>query len=282
MRTIQPQDFRIDYLDGFRIFRVSDILSGKNMKEELHRHDFYFILLLTSGVGTQEIDFVVQSVTGDSLIIMRPGQVHRFELKAGCEGYWVAFNKDFQMLTMATGKALLRQAASRNFYKLNKESVEVLGKILQTMLEEYTSKKHGFEFVVKASLEIFLIQFLRYLENARDVSLKVNHYHQEKLQEFLALLESNIGEIKQSAAYADMLNLSPFQLNSITKKLLGKTVTDLIEDQILLEAKRCLLGTTDQVSDIAAQLGYLDASYFIRFFKKRMGVTPEAFRKNFA
>jgi AraC family transcriptional activator of pobA len=109
-----------------------------------------------------------------------------------------------------------------------------------------------------------------------------NHqYPQEKLKEFMDLLETNIGTTKQAAAYADMLSLSLFQLNSITKSLVGKTVAALIEDQILLEAKRHLLGTPNQVSQIAFQLGYEDVSYFIRFFRKRMGITPDAFRKNF-
>ena len=108
-----------------------------------------------------------------------------------------------------------------------------------------------------------------------------NQYPQEKLQEFMDLLEANISTTKQAAAYADLLSLSVFQLNSITKSLAGKTVAALIEVQILLEAKRHLIGTSNQVTQIAFQLGYEDVSYFIRFFKKKMGVTPEGFRKNF-
>ena len=62
---------------------------------------------------------------------------------------------------------------------------------------------------------------------------------------------------------------------------MGKTVSALINEQIILEAKRYLLATSGQVKDIADQLGYEDVSYFIRFFKKQTGYSPEAFRKNF-
>jgi AraC family transcriptional regulator, transcriptional activator of pobA len=61
----------------------------------------------------------------------------------------------------------------------------------------------------------------------------------------------------------------------------GKTVAQLIDEQIILEAKRYLLATPNQVKDIAWDLGYEDVSYFIRFFKKHTGLTPDAFRKNF-
>lgn len=278
IRSILP--LKTSELDSFRIFSISEILSGEDLNQELHRHDFYFILVLTKGIGIHEIDFNEYPITDNSISIMRPGQVHLFELKVGSEGYWLAFNKKFQLLS-SVSNALLRKAASQNFYKLDAKRIDSLCTILQTVLEEYTHKQEGFEAIIKASLEIFLIRFLRYRQEYHGASVEKNQYQQEKLQEFLDLLETNISTNKQAAAYADMVNLSPFQLNSITKSLLGKTVTALIEDQILLEARRYLLGTDNQVAQIAFQLGYEDVSYFIRFFKKKMGVTPEVFRKNF-
>lgn len=249
------------------------------MIQDLHRHDFYFILVLTKGFGVHEIDFVNHPIIDNSIFIMRPAQVHRFELKVGSEGYWLAFNKDFLLLSSATSNALLRKAASRNFYKLNEKDIGSLCPTLQTILEEYQSKQAGFELIIKAGIEIFLTRFLR-LQKKDDAAVVANQYPEEKLQEFMDLLEANIATTKQAAAYADMLSLSLFQLNSITRSLLGKTVAALIEDQILLEAKRLLMGTPDQVTQIAFQLGYEDVSYFIRFFKKKMGVTPDALRKN--
>jgi AraC family transcriptional regulator, transcriptional activator of pobA len=75
-----------------------------------------------------------------------------------------------------------------------------------------------------------------------------------------------------------MMNLSVYQLNAITKATLSKTCSDLITQQIILEAKRCLLATSHQVNQTAYRLGYEDVSYFIRFFKKQTGYSPEAFR----
>jgi len=87
--------------------------------------------------------------------------------------------------------------------------------------------------------------------------------------------------MKSASEYAKLLSLSSYQLNAITKGSVGKTVSDLINEQILLEAKRYLLATPNPVKDVADLLGYEDVSYFIRFFKKHTGHSPEAFRKNF-
>ncbi|MCU0358518.1 MAG: AraC family transcriptional regulator [Cyclobacteriaceae bacterium] len=278
IRSIRPKDQRPDVFEGFKIRSINELLGGTDMNQDLHRHDFYFMLIITKGTGSHAIDFIDYPVTNNSIYIMRPGQVHKLRLKAGSEGYLLEFNKEFQF--SANCNALLRKAANRNFCKVGNAGMQTLCTPLQSMLDEYQLKKEGFETVMKANLEIFLIQFLRYRQHFEPASAKANTYQQEKLQELMDLLEANIHTTRQVAAYADKMHLSPFQLNSITKSLLGKTVAELIDDQIMLEAKRYLLATTNQVNQIAFELGYEDVSYFIRFFKKRTGATPEAFRKN--
>ena len=281
IRSIQQQKSKANLFEGLKIRSIEEVLGGKDMSQDLHRHDFYFILAVCKGKGIHAIDFVEHPVTTNSIFFMRPGQVHSLQLKAGSEGYLLEFSKNFQFLSANIGNELLRKAANRNYCQLDKTGNGTLCTILQTMLDEYRSRQEGYENVIKATLEIFLIQYLRYRQSNQSDNIKAITYQQEKLQEFLDLLEVNISSKKQASAYADMVSLSPFQLNSITKNLLGKTVAELIEDQILLEAKRHLLATPNQVNQIAFQLGYEDVSYFIRFFKKLTGHTPEAFRKNF-
>jgi len=281
IRSILPHEQKTDGFDSFKIRSISEVLAGKDMNQDLHRHDFYFFLIVAKGEGVHAIDFIEHTITERSIFIMRPGQVHQLQLKAGSEGYLVEFNKEFRFLSPISGKELLHKATNRNVCKLQEKDFSTLSTTLQGMLEEYREKQEGYENVIKASLEIFLIQFLRYRQHHEPASTKANSYQQEKLQEFMDLIESNINTIKSVAVYADLVHLSPFQLNSLTKSLVGKTVAVLIEDQILLEAKRYLLATSNQVNQIAFQLGYEDVSYFIRFFKKRTGQTPEAFRKNF-
>lgn len=280
VRSIQPQEPKANLLEGFKIRTIEEVLAGKDMSQDLHRHDFYFILAVCKGSGIHTVDFVEHSVKTNAIFMMRPGQVHKLQLKAGSEGYLLEFSKDFQFLS-TTSNELLRKATNRSYCQLDKVGNGALCTILQTMVDEFRAKQEGFENVIKANLEIFFIQYLRYRQNDQKIDNKAFHYQQEKLQEFLDLLEARINSEKRASAYADMVSLSPFQLNSITKKLLGKTVAELIEAQILLEAKRYLLATSNQVNQIAFQLGYEDVSYFIRFFKKLTGHTPEAFRKNF-
>jgi AraC-like DNA-binding protein len=76
-----------------------------------------------------------------------------------------------------------------------------------------------------------------------------------------------------------MMQLSPKQLYAICQAVLQKSITDIIQDRLMLEAKRLLVHTDFTISQIAAQLNYTDNSYFNRFFKKIAGLTPKQFRK---
>ncbi|MEO8764117.1 MAG: helix-turn-helix domain-containing protein [Ginsengibacter sp.] len=265
----------------FKIRDVKDLLDGKDLVQELHRHDFFFVLALEKGSGTHEIDFTQYQVSDNSIFILRPGQVHRLELKSGSTGFLVEFDTSFYHPEGIITYQRLIRAGNKNFCEFEAGSLKKLLGVLSCMFNEFVSRQEGYIEVIKASLDIFFIEFIRQSKNPHSILETGNPYTQERLEDFLQQLEIHIINLKQVSQYADLLNLSTYQLNAITKASVGKSASELISDQIILEAKRYLLATPSQVKDIAAHLGYEDISYFIRFFRKHTGYSPEAFRKNF-
>ena len=86
------------FSESFSIRNVADLLSGTDMVQELHRHDFFFILALEKAKGDHEIDFTRHEVSDRSVFFMGPGQVHHLKLKAGSTGYLIGFQDDFYNL----------------------------------------------------------------------------------------------------------------------------------------------------------------------------------------
>ena len=72
---------------------------------------------------------------------------------------------------------------------------------------------------------------------------------------------------------------SPFDDAKIAKSHFNKTLTDLIAERIIIEAKRELYLTSKSVKEIAYDLGYDDEHYFSRFFKKNADVSPQLYRE---
>jgi len=279
IRQIQAARKESDLSESFSIRNITDLHAGEDIIQALHRHDFYYILALQKGSGNHEIDFTPYTVGDHSLFFMRPGQVHRLALKAGTTGYLMQFGDSFYFPPDNGPNRTLRKASALNYYQFTDSGFQRVHRLLTYIFQEYTGKKENYEEVIQANLGIFFIELSR--QHSSAPSGPVNLYLQERLETFLELLKENFLRHKQVSDYAAMLNLSPYQLNAMTKATLGKTCSELINDHIVLEAKRQLLATSNQVNRIADHLGYEDVSYFIRFFKKQTGHSPEAFRHNF-
>jgi len=265
----------------FLIRDARDLLSEGDMVQELHRHNFFYILALEKGAGEHSIDFISYPVNDHTVFIMRPGQVHQITLKNKSRGYLMQFNPDFYSPIEKTAKQIFRKVTSRNLYQLDPETTKKTFSILNDILREYANKQENHVEVIKSSLHIFFIELLRQSPPPQHLPHAAGEYMQERLTELLELIRLHITTHKQVAFYVERLHLTAYQLNAITKATLDKTCSEVINDYIILEAKRYLLATSNQVNQIAWQLGYEDASYFIRFFKKHTGHSPEAFRHNF-
>lgn len=266
------------FSENFSIRKLQEILQDQNMVQDFHRHDFFYLLALQTGSGTHEIDFIPYLISDYALFIVRPGQVHALTLNSGTGGYLVQFSSGYINAHTDALKQLSAQASRINHYHLQPEQGKQIIQLLDHTHQESKTKKANFELVIRANLGILLVTLLRQNETNQGYG----HYTQERLEKFLDLLENNICSHKQVSQYAGLLNISAYQLNAITKNLLGKTSSALINEQLVLEAKRCLLATANQINQTAYYLGFDDVSYFIRFFKKHTGYTPEAFRQNFS
>lgn len=282
MKTIPVRQIRASFMEEvsperFNIRKVEDVVGSKDLFHDLHRHNFFFILAINEGTGAHDIDFISYPVRSNSVFFIKPGQVHQLELKAGCSGYLLEFNSEFYHPINKAKIQRLRKASNKNHYELGHDHFQRLGQILHYTYTEYVDKQESYQDNIKANLDILMIELVRQGRDS-ELSSGVNSYTQERLDEFFELLDNNIMSHKQVSHYTGLMNLSAFQLNEITKSTVGKTSSELINEHVILEAKRHLLATPNQVKEIADQLGYEDVSYFIRFFKKHTGQSPEAYR----
>lgn len=281
VRSIPIAPKEPELTEGFRIRNIRTVMNGQPMNQDLHRHDFYFILALTKGSGSHHIDFTKYPVRDHSIFFMRPGQVHELSLKAGCEGYLVEFKPGFYAPSERSSRQLFRRLSNKNWCKTNVHSFRKLEGTLSRMAEEFNDRQDHYIEAIRTHLTMFFIEL------ARNQGSPGHHpttasYEQQRLEELLELIDKHIAVRKQVSEYADLMNLSSYQLNAVTKSTLGKTGSEVINEHIILEARRYLLATTNQVNQIAYHLGYEDVSYFIRFFRRHTGYTPEAYRLKFS
>lgn len=271
-----PTSLRLS--EDFDIRAIAQVLDGKDLVQALHRHDHYFLLVLTTGSGMHECDFRPHVLKPHTIYTMRPGQVHRLELKAGSTGYILQFKADFVATIDQGARSVLRRAGHLEAFHTDADRYGELLMPLDRIARSYALQQEAQLHLVRAYLGAFLADLVLPAPGHAPAS-DAKGYAQERLEELLELIEENVVQVKEVSAYAERMHLSTFQLNAIAKAGAGRTCSELITEQIILEAKRYLLATTDQVTQVADRLGYDDPSYFIRFFKKHTGFTPEGFRQ---
>lgn len=257
------------------------MLIDGDMVQAHHRHGFYYLLAIARGEGSHEIDFVKYPIRDSSVFFLRPGQVHQLMLKKGSTGYLMSFGTDFYRPHDQGSTHTFREARNKNFCSIDSDRFEGILGILSQIFREFTQREDYYQDVIKANLSILFVELVR---NRRSVEARANPgslYTQQRFEEFLDLVAAHVFEEKKVSYYAERLNLSSYQLNALTKASLGKTASEVIDEHIVLESKRHLLATSSQVNQIAHHLGYEDPSYFIRFFKKHTGHSPETFRNKF-
>jgi AraC-like DNA-binding protein len=96
---------------------------------------------------------------------------------------------------------------------------------------------------------------------------------------FRQLLEKEFIRAHQVQHYARELGLSERTLNRACTSATGVSAKDFIARRVCLEAKRLLAHTANPVQSIAFDLGFDEATNFVKFFKRLEGVTPTGFRQ---
>lgn len=247
-----------------------------------HKHNFYILVFFTQGSGTHTIDFQDYPVAANTVFFLTPGQVHSWQLSDTTDGYILFFTSGYYLLGYSLQKLYsfpFYHSPSRSPYlALKKEELSPLLQSLALMKAEDAHQHLLKHDLLRDYLDIILIQLTRlYYSYIPQQNLSVGTFPQ--LQSLELVIDRYFKEHQPITFYADKLHLTPKQLNEYSKKGYGKTTTELIQDRIILEAKRLLVHSALTVAQVAAELGYFDNAYFFRFFKKHTGQTPEQFRK---
>ena len=244
-----------------------------------HRKDYYLFVLVRQGDSRHWVDARSYTLKPDHFYFTVPHQVHLKEEPRPMHGLSLAFTQEF--LQLEENSALLRLPILANRaggHELLLGPADVVGieRNMRQLLEEYLGDSVCRTSMMGVLLHQLLIHLSRlYMEQFREEV----EGGETMLQRFLALVGERYAGLHEVNGYASLLHVSAGHLNDVVKGQSGKTCIEHIQDQLLVEAKRRLLHTELPVNHIGDELGFEDAAYFNRFFKRHMGLTPLTYRK---
>ncbi len=247
-----------------------------------HAHSFYQIIWFFKGEGKHFVDFTAYDIPENSFFFIAKNQVHAFENREDYEGVLIHFNEVFLYKEESDIDLFLNYSLFNSlespFIQLDKNEVEEMNLFIRLLQQEINNReKFGHQSILSNVLKALLIR----IEREKRLQGKALHNSWNNKNTFLKFrkyLEYQYKNNKPVKDYASELNMTSKALNKLVKLSTGKTTTQLIQNRIILEAKRQLMHSDLLINEIAFDLGFEDASYFLKFFKKHVHCTPSQFR----
>lgn len=275
---INPQNGNL----AFKLFTFEDGLAF----DHVQRLNYYSLIWVQKGNGTAKVDFSAFDFTENTMFAFVPYQPFMLSEKETIKGMVLNFHPDFFCIHKHQQEISCNGVLFNNIYQAPFITVDnVSSNTFSSLIEQIKTEMHNpaiaqYELLV-SYLKILLITASRLKTAQQPASQLAIADNQEPfiLQTLKDTIEKEFKTKHSASDYADALNISAKALAKITKSYFNKTITDLISERIVIEAKRELYLTSKPVKQIAYELGYDDEHYFSRFFKNNADVSPQLYRE---
>lgn len=277
-------DIKNTLLQEFEIVDLTELYDEfKEKLTTIHRTNFYHIIWFQSGSPTHLVDFNSIKINPNSLLFLNKNIVHRFDSKTTFGGKAILFTDSFFCKTESDTQFLGNSILFNDLFSVSQiklqKTAAFFSELLQQMETELKNVKDNSQAdILQNLLHNFLLHSEREIREQNFSEIKKDA-DLDCVMLFKNFLEKGYKTQKKVNYYAEQIRLTEKKINQATTKVLGKTAKEVIDDRIMLEAKRTLAHTTKSVKEIGYDLGFNEPTNFIKYFKKHSQSTPTEFRE---
>lgn len=258
---------------------------NSNPFTSLQHKNYYTVLIINKGRGALNSNFSTGTFEANGLCFFSPYQPFAINEPKDLHGTAIHFHPDFFCIfrhqnEVASNGALFNNAYHSPYFSITITECEEVLQFASKISTELQKKEIAQQELLILHLKIILINAIR-IKNREQDHMKetlAKNLEAARLQHLVDAIEQNFRKQHTASDYSDLLAIPAKALARLTKKYLDKTLTDLIGERIMIEAKRELYLTSKPVKEIAYNLGFKDEYYFSRFFKKRAEISPQIYR----
>ena len=250
-----------------------------------HAHrDLHQLLLIFTGGGQMQAETQQFSFQGPALLVAPAGVVHGFAFTPQTQGYVVTL-ADTLLRDLSRDETAFRrlfQAPACTSLADDPTHTRELADTMPKLRRELVWKAPASGAAAAARLMTVLVSAVRALHEPPGAPSAATSARAALVARFRESIESHLRTGLSIAQYAKALSVTPARLRAACLEVAGKPPARILEDRLLLEAKRNLTYTNMTVAETAYYLGFADPAYFSRFFSKHAGESPASFRKRMA
>jgi AraC-like DNA-binding protein len=250
------------------------------------RPGFHLLMLFTAGSGNHFLDFRRVRCKAGTLVHARPGQVQQFVLGQKLEADVLLFTSEFifPAFSAADGAALgtlIDDISPEDVTDLQTDALESVGSVMSAIKRAY-DKADG------SKLSAMILHHLLYAmlltiagHYVRWDGPSVTDSHSRTFQQFRRAVDAKFAQTRSVGDYAESIGCSAKSLRRACIMACGSSPKALIEQRLILVAKRLLAHTGLTVEAIATEVGFSEPTNFVKFFRRHGGMRPLDFRLRF-
>jgi len=271
---------------GFEIISIKKIRNNKEQyshnPELPHQLKFYNLIYFTEGSGRHFIDFKWYPVQKNSLVYLTKEQINAFDFSNNLKGFCIIFTEDYfvHCFSNLSEDFVFRLFNPQLFSPILQIPENLDFNIYFDLLKTEFCKSDTFnQKTIIKSLFVILVSKAEHIKQNKTFHIK-DSSKIRIFQKFISSLEKNISKSRSAEFYADEISITYKHLNTICKELINKTAKNVIDDFVILHAKRILTNSNIKISELGYKLGFEDSTNFSKYFKKNTGLTPKTFKKS--
>ena len=239
----------------------------------------YTILLVSKGEGIYHADFASFSFNAPVILFSTPQQSISITEISPLTYTILQFHGDFYCIEYHRKEVACNGLLFNNIYiepsiQLTPEQHQLYCQLVDQIIDEIQQHNPS-EIVLRSYLQLILAKS----SSLKMTTEKQNFQKDEKMDQFKILLEENFLSLHKPSEYASLLYMTPNNFTKQCSKRFNKTPTQMIQERLILEAKKQLHLTRLSIKEIAYALKFQDEYYFSRVFKKMTKISPQTFRK---
>ncbi|MFP3592850.1 AraC family transcriptional regulator [Chryseobacterium sp. SIMBA_038] len=250
-----------------------------------HSVSFFELVYIVSGIGAQDINGNNFSYREGNLFLLKPEDSHRFTFETRTQLFFIRFNRIFFQNNTIENKFFKRieQVFSningfQSFVVDNMEDEKVLEFLMKNLFLEMQNKKLYSDEVIQLLVQSVLTVVARNL--IQKTALIIDEKTENRTADIIQYVHGNIYEPEKLTGenISNLFRISKTYVGRYFKNETGKTLNEYVTDYKMKLIENRLKYSDMRINEIADEFGFTDKSHLNRFFKKRQGVSPSAFR----
>lgn len=246
---------------------------------------------LIIGVGTEGETSLTSNLQEfrlkkDSLFIFSPKHILQVQSNNRFKAHLIVIAPDFlKRINIDTKRMMLLflQFGSLPCMELTHAESQSLRSFISMVEQELKGSETDFSSEIIGELIAATIYkvgdiLTHYLTEHPEVDSPIHNRAEEYFRQFTELLGEHYKHERSVGFYARQLCITPKYLTTLIKRISGKSVSEWIDNYVILEAKTLLKYSNMSVQEIAYYLNFPNQSFFGSYFKRNAGMSPSQYK----